>query len=169
MTNEYLDELHRLYPKKQGPFNVMIAGTFDIVHTGHIALINEAAQIGKVHVIIARDSSVKKFKGQNPIFPETQRLAIVRSIKNVEWAELGSETEDWMLRIAELNPQLFLLGPNQFGEPEKFEKQLRQRNCSTIFRRMKAMDESFQLNSSSKVKQEIVNRYKSHTLNGSIK
>jgi FAD synthetase len=169
MSNEYLEELHRLYPKQKEPFKVMIAGTFDIIHTGHIALINEAAKIGKVHVIVARDSSVKKFKGQPPIFPEVQRLSIVRSLKSVEWAELGSETEDWMLRIAELNPQMFLLGPNQFGEPDKFEKQLRLRNCATIFRRMKKMDEEFPLNSSTKIKQEIVNRYKSKSLNSSIK
>lgn len=159
MAERFKKELEKMYPEKKGDFKVMIAGTFDILHTGHIYLINEAAKIGHVHVIIGRDNSVNKFKHQPPILPEKQRLEIVRAIKNVEWAELGSNSEDWLIRIAEIDPELFLLGPNQFGDPENFERELRKRGCKTIFRRLEKMDEKFSLNSSSKIKEKILREF----------
>ena len=94
--DKIITELQQKYPKLNRPYKVMIAGTFDILHTGHIALINAAAEIGDVYVIIARDSSVEKFKEQKPIMPETQRMEIIRNIKGVKHVELGSDKEDWL-------------------------------------------------------------------------
>jgi len=36
---------------------VLIAGTFDLIHPGHIYLINEAAKLGDVYVIVATDKN----------------------------------------------------------------------------------------------------------------
>ncbi len=36
---------------------VLIAGTFDLIHPGHIFLINEAAKLGDVYVIVATDKN----------------------------------------------------------------------------------------------------------------
>lgn len=155
MVENYIRELEKLKPEKEA-FKVMISGTFDIVHTGHIFLINQAAKIGEVHVIVARDSSVKNFKGRPPIFPEKQRLAIIRSVKNVKWAELGSDTEDWVLRIVEVCPDLFLLGPNQYGDPDEYEKKVAERGCDTMFRRLETMHDEFKLNSSTKIRKKII-------------
>ena len=46
MSELLIDELKKLFPKQSGKFKVMIAGTFDIIHTGHLYLISEAAKIG---------------------------------------------------------------------------------------------------------------------------
>ena len=46
----------------EGPYEIMIAGTFDILHPGHIHYIQEASQYGKVTVILSRDVTVKKIK-----------------------------------------------------------------------------------------------------------
>ena len=82
MIEKIIEELKKIHPNKS-KFSVMLAGTFDILHTGHIYLIKEAAKIGKVHVIIARDTSVTKYKGQQPILPEKQRLKIVNGLKGL--------------------------------------------------------------------------------------
>jgi FAD synthetase len=161
MTNDdefianIIKELRDLHPNRD-TFTVMVAGTFDIIHNGHIFLINQAAKIGIVHVIVARDTSVERFKGQKPILPEKQRLDIVRSLKNVTWAELGSDKEDWIKRIVEICPDVFLLGPNQFGDPIYYENQVRTRGCCTIFRRILTFYDKFELNSSTKIKQKII-------------
>lgn len=155
MVEKYIKELRNLKSKKND-FKVMIAGTFDILHTGHIYLINQAARIGEVYVIVARDSSVEKFKGKPPILPEKQRLKIIQSIKNVKWAELGSSKEDWVLRIVEICPDIFLLGPNQYGDPDEYEEKVKQRGCNTIFRRLRKMHNEFELNSSTKIKQKVI-------------
>ncbi|MHA1729695.1 MAG: adenylyltransferase/cytidyltransferase family protein [Promethearchaeota archaeon] len=159
MAEKFIEELKIIYPNKS-EFMVMLAGTFDIIHTGHIYLINEAVKIGKVHIIIARDSSVEKYKGQPPILPENQRMELVRSIKGVESVRLGTKNGK-LNRIVEFNPDIFLLGPNQYGDPEKYERELKKIGYNTIFRRLPKMDERYPLNSSTKIKEKIIEMYKS--------
>ncbi|MHA1486682.1 MAG: adenylyltransferase/cytidyltransferase family protein, partial [Promethearchaeota archaeon] len=68
---------------------VLVAGTFDIIHPGHLYLINEAAKMGDVYVIVATDMNRKIYSGETPIIPEDQRLEVIKSIKNVKEARLG--------------------------------------------------------------------------------
>jgi FAD synthetase len=157
-----IEELELKFPDLNRPYKVMIAGTFDILHTGHIALIRSAAMIGEVYVIIARDSSVEKFKGQKPIMPEDQRLEIIRNVKGIKHAELGSDKEDWLMRIKEIQPELFLLGPNQWGDEKTYEEEMHKMGSKTLFRRLPKMDTKFSLNSSTKIKEKILTSYKSN-------
>ena len=159
--DKILTELQTLFPNLTRPYKVMIAGTFDLIHTGHLSLIEAAATIGDVYVIIARDSSVEKFKGQVPIMPENQRMKIIRNIKGVKHVELGSDKEDWLIRIVEIRPELFLLGPNQWGDADQYEKETRELSTPTIFRRLPELDSTFPLNSSTKIKEKILTCYKS--------
>ncbi|MCP4761375.1 MAG: adenylyltransferase/cytidyltransferase family protein [archaeon] len=160
MAERFKEELKLLYPNKlEDDFDVVIAGTFDIIHPGHIYFIREAAKIGKVHVIIARDASVEKYKGQPPILPEKQRLKNILGIKGVKTAELGSDNGK-LVPIVRRNPDLFLLGPNQYGDPDKYEDELKKVGCTTIFRKLPELDESFPLNSSRKIKEKILKTYK---------
>ncbi|MHA1472399.1 MAG: adenylyltransferase/cytidyltransferase family protein, partial [Promethearchaeota archaeon] len=48
----------------------MVAGTFDILHPGHLYLINEAAKMGDVYVIVATDKNREIYSGTTPIIPE---------------------------------------------------------------------------------------------------
>jgi len=159
--NKFIAELRTTFAHLSHPYKVMIAGTFDILHTGHLYLIDKAAEIGEVYVIIARDASVTKFKGQKPIMPELQRMKIIQHIRGVKNVELGSDKEDWLVRIVEINPDLFLLGPNQWGNEEKYEQQAKKLGAHTIFRRLTEMDTEFPLNSSTKIKEKILICYKS--------
>ena len=36
MAEELIEILNKIFPEKSGKFKVMIAGTFDILHTGHL-------------------------------------------------------------------------------------------------------------------------------------
>ena len=60
---------------------ILVAGTFDLVHAGHIYLINEAAKLGDVYVIVATDRNRELFSGERPIIPQEQRLEIIKNIK----------------------------------------------------------------------------------------
>ena len=166
MAELLIDELKKIFPKQSGKFKVMIAGTFDIIHTGHLYLISEAAKIGDLTVVIARDISVMQYKGQLPIIPESQRMEIVKSIKGVKNVKLGSENGK-LISIVNENPELFLLGPNQWGVPTKFEREIRKFNVPTIFRRLPMMDTRFELNSSTKIKTKILEKYKVNIVSNS--
>ncbi|MHA1112094.1 MAG: adenylyltransferase/cytidyltransferase family protein [Promethearchaeota archaeon] len=162
--DKIIAELQQKNPNLNRPYKVMIAGTFDVIHTGHISLIKAAAEIGDVYVIIARDSSVEKFKEQKPIMPETQRMEIIRNIKGVKYVELGSDKEDWLIRIVEIKPDLFLLGPNQWGDQDQYEEEVQALGAPTMFRRLPEMDTEFPLNSSTKIKEKILTCYKSKSI-----
>ncbi|MHA1321068.1 MAG: adenylyltransferase/cytidyltransferase family protein, partial [Promethearchaeota archaeon] len=83
---------------------VLVAGTFDIIHPGHLYLINEAAKMGDVYVIVATDKNRKIYSGETPIIPEDQRLEVIKSIKNVKEARLGRSDNDTLKTVEEINP-----------------------------------------------------------------
>lgn len=98
--------------------NVVVGGTFDLIHPGHIKFLEEASKYGKVHVIIARDKNVAKFKGRPPINTEVHRLETVRGIKYVYNAVLGDEN-DFIKPLLKIKPKYVILGPDQeFNEIE---------------------------------------------------
>ena len=42
---------------------VFVSGCFDLLHSGHIAFLETAAQFGDVYVCIGSDNTVKDLKG----------------------------------------------------------------------------------------------------------
>ncbi|MDP8002824.1 MAG: DUF357 domain-containing protein [Caldisphaera sp.] len=97
---------------------VFIAGTFDILHPGHINLLRFASQFGKVYVVIARDKNAEKDKGRPVILDEKSRLELISSIKYTYEAILGDE-KDYIKPIEEIKPDIIVLGPDQQISEEK--------------------------------------------------
>ncbi|MBN1785914.1 MAG: FAD synthase [Candidatus Methanofastidiosa archaeon] len=91
---------------------VLVAGTFDILHPGHIYLFNEAKKYGDVHVIVARDENVRRIKGKKTVFDENERKLMVESLKMVEKAYLG-DPEDFFKMVQVIAPDIIFLGPDQ--------------------------------------------------------
>lgn len=91
---------------------VVVAGTFEIVHPGHVFYLKKAAGMGPVTVIVSRDKNAARMKGRMPAVPERQRLEIIKSIRFVDSAVLGDKT-DFLKSIAKLKPEVILLGPDQ--------------------------------------------------------
>ncbi len=106
---------------------VLVAGTFDIIHPGHIHLFREASKLGDVIVIVARDENVKRFKGREPIVGEDQRLEVVRSIRYVSEARLGNRGGDILKVVEEVQPDVILLGPDQSFDEDKIRAELAKR------------------------------------------
>ncbi len=140
---------------------VLIAGTFDLVHPGHIYLINEAAKLGDVYVIIATDKNRKLYSGISPIIPQEQRLEIIKNIKNVKEARLGRSDNDTLKTVEEINPEIILLGPDQKYSINILKKGLKEKGLNHIeVRRLKTYYDKYELNSSSLIKQKIIEKYK---------
>ncbi len=136
---------------------VLVTGSFDIIHPGHIFLINEAAKMGDVYIIVARDSTIKTYKGQVPIVPEDQRLEVVKALKNVQDAILGNKGKNFMNRALSLNPDIILLGPNQRISIENLNSLLKEFKAEHIqVKRLEKFYDKFELNSSTAIKQKII-------------
>lgn len=104
---------------------VLVGGTFEIVHPGHIFFLNKAKEFGDyLVVVVARDSTVRKMK-RPPVVPEDQRLKVIASLKPVDNALLGREQEDILEIVKEIKPDVIVLGPDQVHDIKDLQSRIR--------------------------------------------
>lgn len=65
---------------------IFVNGTFDLLHEGHIALINYAKSLGdELNVAIDSDERVKRLKGEDrPINDQKERSTLLINLKSVD-------------------------------------------------------------------------------------
>lgn len=138
---------------------VVVAGTFDLLHPGHIFLIAQAAKLGQVFVVVARDKNVLQAKGHPVVIPEEQRLFMVKGLKYVSEAVLGNEGEDLLQIIEELHPDILLLGPNQNVSLDEVQGELKKRGLKTKVQRLDELFDKFPLSSTTDIIREITSNW----------
>ena len=111
---------------------IMATGTFDIIHPGHGYYLEESKKVGGTDahlvVVVARDSTVRSRK-RIPVVDEKQRLEVIKMMKPVDEAYLGSETD--MFEIVEMiNPDIITIGSDQNYNLDELKKQLRERGSN---------------------------------------
>ncbi len=143
---------------RQKPKKVLVGGTFDLLHTGHIHYLSEAAKKGLVYAVVATDSNVRKIKGRDPILPQSVRLALISSIKYVYKAMLGDE-KDFLKPVEDVKPDIILLGPDQPVDENFILKELSKRGLQVSVERLRERINDEGLSSSSEIVKEIIRRY----------
>jgi len=107
---------------------IVCAGTFDILHTGHIsyfraakALVEEAELI----VIVARDKNSEKIKGKKSVNGERFRLKKIRDLDFVDKVVLGYEESSRIIdRVVSLKPDIIALGYDQWAKEDWLHDEL---------------------------------------------
>jgi len=90
---------------------VWVNGTFDILHIGHIKLLEFASQFGEVRVGIDTDERVKQLKGESrPINNISDRIDFMNSIKYVNSSVSFSTDEELCDRIKEWDADIIIVG-----------------------------------------------------------
>jgi cytidyltransferase-like protein len=92
---------------------VLTTGTFNIVHAGHIELLNYCFNFGKVCVGINSDAYVIKKYGKKAISLEN-RLKVITSLKQISKVYVFDEEEPTEL-ISKLKPDFYIKGPDYLG------------------------------------------------------
>lgn len=75
---------------------IFVNGTFDILHMGHLAMLNFARSLGD-HLVVAIDSDerVKRLKGEDrPINNVYERRVMLENLKAVDQVEIFDTDED---------------------------------------------------------------------------
>ena len=81
---------------------VWVNGTFDVMHIGHIKLLEFASSFGVVRVGLDTDERIKEKKGENrPINNLKDRMDFINSIKYVESVTFFGSDEQLENRIKE--------------------------------------------------------------------
>ena len=97
--------------RKFSEVRVWVNGTFDVLHIGHIKLLEFASTLGKVRVGIDTDDRVKRLKGESrPINNLKDRLEFLNSIKYVDSVVDFSTDEELIKGIKEWNPEYLVIG-----------------------------------------------------------
>ena len=64
---------------------VYTVGTFDLLHVGHLALLNQCKLLGDILVVgVASDAVVKMYKPHVPIVPLEQRVEMLEALSCVD-------------------------------------------------------------------------------------
>lgn len=92
---------------------VLTTGTFNIVHAGHIELLNYCFNFGKVYIGINSDPYVIKKYGEKAISLEN-RLKVITSLKQISKVYVFDEEEPTEL-ISKLKPDFYIKGPDYLG------------------------------------------------------
>jgi Glycerol-3-phosphate cytidylyltransferase (EC 2.7.7.39) len=136
---------------------VLATGTFDLLHPGHILYLSEAKKMGdELYVIVARESMIRH--KPKPIIPDEQRLEMVSSLKIVDKALLGSDS-DIFVPIKQIQPDIIALGYDQGFDIQQLEKDLRDKGFTCKVVRV-GDSLSCPLCSSGKIIKKILERYK---------
>ena len=92
--------------------SVFVNGTFDILHLGHLALLNYARSLGdKLFVAIDSDERVKQLKGPTrPIYDVFQRKTMLLNLKAVDEVEVFNSDEELEMLIKQIKPAIMVIG-----------------------------------------------------------
>ena len=92
---------------------VIVFGTFDIIHPGHIHMLKEAKEYGDfLIVVVAINITVCDVKGKEPKNDELKRLKNVRKLNIADKVRLGCLGDKYEA-IAEEKPNIVALGYDQ--------------------------------------------------------
>ena len=151
--------------KKEGKKRkiVLASGVFDLLHLGHVRFLEEAKKAGgrdaELIVIVARDSTVEERKGKKPVMPESQRRALVESLKVVDEAILGYEEFDVGRVVEKIKPDVIVFGYDQKGMEKTVKDYIKEKGLEVKIVKIGKFGED-ELDSSSKIKQKIIEHFK---------
>ena len=90
---------------------VFVTGCFDLLHSGHIAFLEQAASYGDLYVCIGSDQTVHELKGRYPIITQDERKYMIQALRCVKECRInkGSGIIDFDQEIKEIQPQIFVV------------------------------------------------------------
>jgi len=90
---------------------VFVSGCYDMLHSGHVAFFEEAAQYGDLYVGIGSDKTINDLKARKTINSDAERLYMVKALRTVKdaWINKGAGLLDFLEEFKLLNPDIFFV------------------------------------------------------------
>ena len=90
---------------------VFVSGCYDLLHSGHVEFFQQASQFGDLYVGIGSDATYLEYKHRKPMFPQEERLFMVKNIKAVKEAYIneGSGVIDFIPTLDIVQPDIFVV------------------------------------------------------------
>ena len=90
---------------------VFVSGCYDLLHSGHVEFFQQASQFGELYVGIGSDATYLEYKHRKPMFPQEERLFMVKNIKAVKEAYIneGRGVIDFLPTLDIVKPDIFVV------------------------------------------------------------
>lgn len=98
---------------------IFVNGTFDVLHPGHVALLNYARGLGG-YLLVAIDSDrrVRELKGADrPFFNQTDRKFVLNSLQCVDAVEIFDTDAELEHIIKVYEPDIMVKGSDYVNKP----------------------------------------------------
>lgn len=99
---------------------VVVNGTFDVLHLGHLKLLEHARNIPNSYVLVLIDSDtrVKSLKGKTrPVNNSIERKALLESLRYVDEVKIFNSAEELDQMIKDYEPDVMVKGSDYRGKP----------------------------------------------------
>ena len=99
------------FERHAGATIVFTNGCFDLLHAGHLGLLETAAAQGD-HLIVGLngDASIQRLKGQDrPVMPFAERALVLAGLESVDWV-VGFDEETPLRLIESIQPDVLVKG-----------------------------------------------------------
>jgi D-beta-D-heptose 7-phosphate kinase/D-beta-D-heptose 1-phosphate adenosyltransferase len=99
---------------------VIVNGTFDLLHIGHIKLLEYAKSLPNayVYVLIDSDRRVKELKGlDRPIHTAYERAYFLNALKSVDQVAVFDSDQELSNCIKDYSPDVMVKGSDYKGKP----------------------------------------------------
>ncbi len=114
---------------------IFVTGCFDLLHSGHIAFLEEAAMHGDLYVGIGSDRTVKSLKGRYPVYTEQERQFMLGALRCVKQCTVnsGGGIMDFVDDLEQICPDILFV--NEDGNSPEKEEFCRKRGIQYIVSR----------------------------------
>jgi len=111
--------------KQEGKKIATTNGSFDLLHIGHIYVLESAKKLTDIFIVLLNsDSSIKRAKGPSrPIVSEKERAEMLSALECIDYIVIFDEDKPLNL-IKEIQPNLHIKGGTFIPEKIKEEKEL---------------------------------------------
>ena len=100
---------------------VFVSGCYDLLHSGHVEFFRQASHYGDLYVGIGSDETILHYKNHKTLYPEQERLFMVKSIRYVKDAFInqGSGIMDFIPTVEALKPDRFVVNADGSSEEKR--------------------------------------------------
>ncbi|MDB2349683.1 adenylyltransferase/cytidyltransferase family protein [Alphaproteobacteria bacterium] len=100
---------------------VYTVGTFDLLHVGHLALLNQCKLLGSILVVgVASDEVVNMYKPNVPVVPLEQRVEMLEALSCVDIVRPYYQLE-YVSGCKEVGADIFVVGEDWGKKPHNLD------------------------------------------------
>jgi cytidyltransferase-like protein len=115
-------------PPTPGRKKVVVTGSYDWFHSGHVRFFEEVNGYGDLYVVVGHDANIRLLKGEgHPLLPQEERRYMVGSIRYVRQA-LISSGHGWL----DADPEIRKLKPDIYAVNENGDKGGKREYCRKL-------------------------------------